>query len=261
MMRPPSEPALGGRSALVCDADAHLIVAVPQDGFVWTYSVEDNRWTPRPWSGGSPPPLLGQATYEPLSGNVIAHDSRSGDLLSYSVGASEWTTFGKPVPINGDRNDDLMTYDTAQRRLVLIHTPDPRHAWTFQPTSGLWSEQVAPPQINFGYGPTGGEIAYDQSAQRTVIFSFGVLATYDATQDRWATVPLPRSLFNPLTTAGPLARVYHTMVYDPVNERIVILGGAVRRSENTGGDSPEADDVWAYKVASNTWTELVPSRQ
>ena len=52
------------------------------------------------------------------------------------------------------------------------------------------------------------------------------------------------------------------MVYDPVNERIVILGGWVRQpSDATGSNPPEADDVWAYKVASNTWTKLVPSRQ
>ena len=154
-----------------------------------------------------------------------------------------------------------MTYDTAQRRLVLVLTGHTFHTWTFQPTSGLWSEQAAPPQLNFNYGlPGGGEIAYDQSAQRTVIFSDGVLATYDATQDRWDKVPLPRSLFNPLTETGPLARMDHVMVYDPVNERIVILGGWVRPSQNTGSEWPDADDVWAYKVASNTWTELVPSR-
>ena len=258
MMRPPREPDLNWWMPLVYDADAHLIVGISRDGFVWTYSVEGNTWTPRPWSGGSLPPMLWHATYEPSSGNVIARDPASGDLWSYSVGASEWTRFGKPGPINGYGYGDLMTYDTALRRLVLVLMPGlqsmPSQVWTFEPTSGSWTRQQAvPPQFETG------EIAYDQSAQRIVVFGNGVLATYDATKDRWATVPLPRSLSHPLTGAGPLARINLTMVYDPVNERIVVLGGEVLTSPSQATWQP-VDDVWAYKVASNTWTKLVPSR-
>ena len=259
MMRPPSEPALTGvRIPFVYDADSHLIVAI-SDQHVWTYSVEGNQWTPRPGSVGLVPSSLGQVTYDPSSGNVIARDPESGDLWSYNVEANRWTRFGTPGPINGDGYADLMTYDTAQRRLVLVLLP--YHSWTFQPTSGLWSEQAAPPQLNTGWGPSGGELTYDQSAQRTVLFSFGVLATYDATKDRWANVPLPGSLLNSLTKTGPLARLGHTMVYDSVNERIVILGTTVLTSAENRYTEPQGDDVWVYKVASNTWTELVPSRQ
>jgi len=79
--------------------------------------------------------------------------------------------------------------------------------------------------------------------------------------DRWANVPLPLSLVDPLTKTGPLARLGHTMVYDSVNERIVMLGTTVLTTAETGYTEPQGDDVWAYDVASNTWTELVPSRQ
>lgn len=259
MMRPPSEPALSGvRIPIVYDLGTHLVVAISGQ-HVWTYSVEDNRWTPRPWSGGSSPSSFGQVTYDPSSRSVLARDPDSGDLWSYNVAANRWTSFDGSGPINGDGYADLMTYDTAQRRLVLVLMP--YHSWTFQPTSGLWAEQAAPPQLNTGWGPSGGELAYDESAQRIVLFSFGVLATYDAAQNRWANVPLPSSLLDPLTKTGPLARLGHTMVYDPVNKRIVILGTTVLTSAENRYTERGGDDVWAYEVASNTWTELVSSRR
>jgi len=105
--------------------------------------------------------LIGQVTDNPSSEDVIARELDSGDLWSYNIGAGKWTRFDRPRPINGEGHGALMTYDTAQRRLVLVLIPD--HSWTFQPTSGLWSEQAAPPQLNFGYGPGGGEITSNQS--------------------------------------------------------------------------------------------------
>lgn len=115
--------------------------------------------------------------------------------------------------------------------------------------SGLGSSPTAP-GVTCG-GSDGG---------RSTRFRLGTSFTYDATQNRWANVPLPGSLLNPLTRTGPLARG-HTMVYDPVNKRIVILGTTVLTSAENRYTERGGDDVWAYEVASNTWTEVVPSRQ
>jgi hypothetical protein len=76
---------------------------------------------------------------------------------------------------------------------------------------------------------------------------------------RWGRGSLPGSLFDPLTKTGPLARIGPTMAYDPVNERVVIFGGLVLTPQDAG--ARVTDDVWACKVASNTWAELVPSPQ
>jgi hypothetical protein len=52
------------------------------------------------------------------------------------------------------------------------------------------------------------------------------------------------------------------MVYDPIAGRMIVLGGSVRPvGEVPGGlsdeEAPAVDDVWAYDLASNTWTQLL----
>ena len=63
----------------------------------------------------------------------------------------------------------------------------------------------------------------------------------------------------------PVARLVDTMVVDPINERLVVIGGLVRRvGDPVGGFEFEnstlpTDDVWAYDPATNTWTLLLPA--
>ena len=49
----------------------------------------------------------------------------------------------------------------------------------------------------------------------------------------------------------PSPRFGHRMVYDPVNERTLLFGGAVYENRYTF-----FDDLWAYDYASDTWTEI-----
>ncbi|TRO48323.1 hypothetical protein E2P65_03095 [Candidatus Bathyarchaeota archaeon] len=61
----------------------------------------------------------------------------------------------------------------------------------------------------------------------------------------------------PPTTSGadagdrPSPRFGHRMVYDPVNDRTLLFGGAVYENSYTF-----FDDLWAYDYASNTWIEI-----
>ena len=62
-------------------------------------------------------------------------------------------------------------------------------------------------------------IAYDEAAQRTVVFGDG-LAAYDATADRWEVLIDPAD-------RDPSDWLPSSMVYDPVNRRLVGLGRGV----------------------------------
>ena len=49
----------------------------------------------------------------------------------------------------------------------------------------------------------------------------------------------------------PSPRFGHRMVYDPVNERVLLFGGAVFENRYTF-----FDDLWSYDPSTNTWSEV-----
>ena len=88
----------------------------------------------------------------------------------------------------------------------------------------------------------------------------GQLATYQTGSDHWDAVDPGHGW--PATAcadaegsglAGPLARTGHSLVHDPVNQRLLVFGGTW---QTTRGEQ-QSGDVWAYDVPTNTWTELV----
>jgi hypothetical protein len=275
-MRPAQEPALGRWARLVYDADADLTIAFPVDGSnPWTYSVEANEWTHLPAGASSPGTFwsLGDLVYDPSSGDVLLRDSKTTSLWRYAVETNTWTVVeqGGDVPAeNPDQQGgkphfhSLLSYDSFADRLVLALLGDARRrgeTWSFDPRAGAWTKQEsAPPALGTGYFESGGEAVFDAARGVTVAFSDGVLATYDAGADEWTTVKpgpgWPDMAMVDDSPTGPLARLGHWLVYDPVNERIVLFGGHARMLEGWR----DLDDVWAYDLATNTWRLLLPGR-
>ena len=62
---------------------------------------------------------------------------------------------------------------------------------------------------------------------------------------------LPPGAYGAEEGSHPSPRFGHRMVYDPVNERTLLFGGAVYEDRYTF-----FDDLWSYDYASNTWTEI-----
>lgn len=80
-------------------------------------------------------------------------------------------------------------------------------------------------------------IAYDEAAERTVVMG-ALLGVYDASADRWERI----AGLNPGGLPG-------SMVYDPVNERLVVLGR--RHPSNV-----RPDRVAAIDLSTRDWTIL-----
>ena len=55
-----------------------------------------------------------------------------------------------------------------------------------------------------------------------------------------------------INAAYPVKRVGHRMIYDSVNDRIIMYGGA-----KAAGEAYWVFDTWAYDYNTNTWTQLI----
>lgn len=260
----------GGRAGglqAVYDEDSDLTVAIAGDGSVVAYDAETDTLSEREHARAVPPLRL---VYDAASGLVLAWSLADdpAELWSYDVETDAWARVPEEGPSLGATSDHvLLAYDRSARLLVVFHgdscsgCPVGDVTRVFDIAAGSWrgwlETGTAPaPDVNTGYFASGAEIAYDESAQRTVVFSDGKVVAYDAAARRWETRygDLPRSSY----VYGVVGRLGHAIVYDPVNERIVVYGGSVRTRDRWVG---KADDVWAFDLSTDTWIQLLAPSQ
>ncbi|HEX7950296.1 MAG TPA: kelch repeat-containing protein [Candidatus Limnocylindrales bacterium] len=248
-MHPEREP--GGWDSLVYDVDSDLTVEVDSmTRRVWAYDLEADIWTlkgplPRTWQGRP------RVIYDPVSGLIVALGS--SELWTYEVETDTWAPVRVVNPFPGGSFSDrrVLAYDASVDRFVAI-ADDPGETRLFDRYTGRWARSAtAMPGIGFGYGPTGGDIAYDEGGERTVVFDGGWMVAYRAATDSWETLVSRDDSELTLSTS----RWYHTMVYDPVNQRLVVYGGEHPTSDPTVWVG--SDDVLAFDPATREWSLLL----
>ena len=241
----------------------------PQKLLPWAYSVDLDRWALLPPIGfpaGLESAAVTHGVLDPTTGQVLflMESAGSRTLWSYSPGWRTLTQLGGQVPA-GRSGDPTLILDAGARRLVLIlwgsSVGIPGETWTFDLFTQRWTNQHAePPGPNFDETASSllephREAAFDPVSQRTFVLRNGELATYQAGTDHWDAVTEGAGAGWPSSGwgTGPLKRTGHSLVYDPVNQRILVFGGTW---QTTNGEE-RTGDVWAYDAPTNTWTELV----
>jgi hypothetical protein len=275
-MHPNREPPQG-TGQLVYDVDSDVTIAVG-GGRMQAYDLEANTWTEMgpyaPFVHGNQESLR---FYDPVSGHVVAwgkggdDDTLGLELWSYEVETDTWTPIPQGEPPVVGPHYEFFAYDASVDRLVAYANawgpPDEdgnrlfgAKTWLFDLRTGTWSEKGAvTPEFTYGGWGNYPAIAYDEAAERTVMVGQGHSAAYDATADRWATLSSWTSSEDWLTIAcgvHPECRQDLGMVYDPVNERLVVYGGAAIAA--AGGEGGTAvDDVLALETRTREWTVLL----
>jgi hypothetical protein len=248
-------------AGMVYDSAHDLTVAVVQTDSrspvtVYTYALSDDRWSVLPVTSPAPAVLAGvDVGYDAGRARVLLRDALTADLWAFDEGRNAWTLIDQGPTRPPDRDVDSflatfswLSYDAGSDRLVLALVGEHLggQTWAFDLRTDVW-QRVADLPTGLGANAleSGGEVAYDAAAGCTVILKCGVLALYDAGTRTWTTL-LPLGL--------PVARrEHHTLVYDPVNERVLVIGGQLSTADGVS----RSDDLWACRLPSATWTLLV----
>jgi len=259
-MDPPASPTSEAAGWVQLAYDGASARTIATSGFasdVWTYDVDTDQW-----SRATEVPVDGvfRLVPDPVSGRVLFMSLDHGELWAYDVVADTWTEIQlEGTPLFGATADhNLFAYDASVDRIVM-HDGDGGSGWPsgdrtglLDPRTGVWTPiHTATPEVNTGFIASGGEIAYDEAAERTVVFSDGLVIAFDATAGRWETLDGKEQ--ERCCGYGPQHRLGHWMVYDPLNERLVVYGGQYRTPDGW----VKANDVWAFDVATRTWLQLL----
>lgn len=250
-MRPNRQPGSGegatGWIQLVYDADSDLTIGTFPEGTVWAYDDMANSWTEH---GEAPGPEPRRLVYDPVSGLIVAQsiEGPAPNLWTYDVETDTWTSITQAdAPRIGPHPDHgLFAYDGSVDR-VIAYNGLSYGTRLLDLRTGTWSGSTAStPVVNTGFFATGGEIAYDEALEQTVVFSDRLVIAYHARTDHWEVLDRGLLESGQLPT-GPAARMGHWMVYDSTNARLVVYGAW----------SNLADDVLAFDPATRQWTALL----
>jgi hypothetical protein len=226
---------------LVYDASARLVIAISSsDATVWTHSSKAGTWNRQPATKPRPGPLCRNTSpvFDPQAGLVLVRDC-SSVVWAYDVQANAWAVVDRGEEGPGDEGQGLLAFDQVVDRLVLLSPGPDAGTWQLDPRTGEWVRGAAEPQpVGDGLFVPVNPPVFDEVTGRTVYLTpGGAVAAYDAALDRWDVV------WEPGQSPGPGPTPDASMVYDPVNQRVLLVAGR---------------DVWAFEVGTATWTRLVP---
>jgi N-acetylneuraminic acid mutarotase len=166
-----------------------------------------------------------------------------------------WTQLSPSGSLPAVRVNDTAVWDTADNQMLVFggnnasaHYND---LWAYQPASTSWT------QLSPSGSPPAARAAqcavWDAADSQMLVFAgSNGMSTLN---DLWAYRPASNSwtLLSPSGSLPP-ARFACTAVWDAADSQMLVFGG------NSGvANGPIFNDLWAYRPASNSWTQLSPS--
>lgn len=200
-----------------------------------------------------------QAIYDPVGDRLVVYGGRTSyslvrGLFFYDLASGQWTRVEVPDP-PGPRFLHTMVYDADDHRAVVfggrLGTTSLNDVWTLSLDGDpAWSPIETPsPPPSPRYAHTA---VYDARRDRMIVYG-GLDADPG---DLWALSLGPTPDWQRLQPAGeaPKPRTNAAAAYDPVRDRMILIGGTVHAYEEY------IDDSWALDLSDGLrWEQIAPA--
>ena len=264
-----SKPSPRLNALMTYDAGRKLIVlrggntgtAVPPSGTyvddTWEWDAATATWSPRtaPALGlGSASLATHRAVYDAGRAKVLLYQDFQ-TIWQWDPVAPAWVpqTTSKADTLVPPSNVPGIVYDAARAKVAAFGGlfGRTRDVWEWNPADGSWANRSVP--IDGPTPRTWPFLAVD--SKRDALMVFGGFHSGDASaykQDIWRWTTAAPTWDNGLTklSGNPSVRAYGPMVYDAIQDRLLIFGGY-------GGSY--LNDVWSWSPATATWTAVQPT--
>jgi hypothetical protein len=172
-----------------------------------------------------------------------------------AINGSWERVFQSPYP--GLKRSSAWAYDDIHNVIILFGgIPNAAQTWVYHLDTETWERkfpEVSPPPRAVH------QMTFDSGNGVAVIFG-GYRFNGHGTElaDTWVYDYETNTWYQIFTPTRPPARHYGALIYDPVNEKVVLFGGHLNRvtSEDT-----MYSDTWVLDVDERTWTQKFPSTQ
>jgi len=227
---------------------------------VWTLSLAGTPTWIQLTPAGTPPSARGYHTaiYDPVRDRMVLFGGSNGsyldDVWALSLGDTPaWTQLTPTGTLPSGRCNHSAIYDPVRDRMVVFGGGGSarfNEVWTLSLAGTPAWTQLTP-----GGTPPSARAAHTAiyDPVRDCMVVFGGMSTTKL-NDVWTLSLADTPIWTQLAPTGtpPTERYYHSAIYDPVRDRMVIFGGYF--------SSAFHNDVWALSLAgTQAWTQLAPA--
>ncbi len=205
--------------------------------------------------------------YDPVGKKTILFGGRADalfgmkyfeDLWAFDAAAQSWESIrNRRRP--GPRLSPGMVYDPVNQQLIIFGGDSPHDrlgdTWLYSLADNRWQEVTPsispPPRSDMG-------LVYDEGNQVVILFSGYCLdSTRELCDDTWAFDPKTNTWTEMNPESSPPIMYGHTMVYDPINQKIVLWGGHEATYQDGEQISHQyGNTIWHYDYQQNSWQQV-----
>ena len=238
-----------------------IVAAKGRPPTTYSYDTSTNTWTDLNPAQSPTFTMGGAMAYDTDSGEIYhfgglgyASEYSSNELWSYNPNTNTWTD-RTPTSSPPGRQFPCLVYDSTNKVLVLFggngnnvqNYPTQilyNDTWTYDPGSKTWTNMS--PAVSPSARELSG-MAFHKGRGVSVLYGGNIGPGVVMEADTWA-YDYVRNTWTKMTPeTSPPPRNAHSMAYDPINDKVVLVGGVSPPIYNWRADS------WSYDYGKN-WT-------